>query len=86
VHDPLTPPAEILPRAYLNFLDLSFGQKKALNLDLNAKLNACTGKYLSIFVKLPLQKDAIPSCLATLEKQSTIPEYPPASYNALLDD
>merc|ERR1719437_97055 len=46
-----------------------------LKLSLKARLNACVGKYLMQFVKLPSQNRFIPCSLRMRDPQSTMPVY-----------
>lgn len=72
---PAAPPEAKLPAKYRqNCVFLSTPPKKVcLYTSLNAKFNACVGKYLITLAKLPRQKLKKPCSLGIRTKQSIIP-------------
>src|SRR5206468_2703451 len=73
---PAAPPEATFPKKNFAFwVFLSNGFKYLLNVSLKAKFNACVGKYLITFAKLPLHKLRNPCSFTTLAKQSPIPLY-----------
>ena len=73
---PARPPDAMLAAKNLpnSFFGSYFG-KKPLMVSLNAKLNACVGKYRMTFTVLPRQNAMKPCSLDTRVKQSTMPVY-----------
>ena len=63
--------AKNLPNSFFG----SYFGKKPLMVSLNAKLNACVGKYRMTFTVLPRQNAMKPCSLDTRVKQSTMPVY-----------